>query len=110
MEFYMIFDEINDRIKLPGWVTVFLILDIVVYIFLLLIFPNLWFLGLYFGLLIIGTIVSSLLYEKISGDRDDNWIKPAKALATIIVSINAIFCIIICAAMIIGVYIAVSHS
>jgi hypothetical protein len=110
IEFYMVFNEINDRIKIPGWVKVFLILDIVVYLLLLLMFPNLWFIGLYFGLLIIGTIVSSLIYEELSVEKDNTWRKPAKVLATIVISLNAIFCIVISAAMIIGVYIATSHA
>lgn len=89
------------------WITFFLILSVVICIFLLLIFPNLWLnIGYIFALVTIGTIVSYLIYEELLKYKDDNWIKVAEILVTINVSLNAIFCIIIIAAIIIGVLIA----
>jgi len=88
---------------LAKWVKNFLILDIVIYILLLLIFPNLWFIGYNFVLLIIGTVVSYLIYERLLKYKDNNWKKLAEIPMTINVSLNAIFCIIITAAIIIGV-------
>ena len=76
---------------------------IVIYILLLLIFPNLWFIGYNFVLLIIGTIVLFLIYEKWLKYKDNNGRKLAEILMTINVSLNAFFCIIITAAIIIGV-------
>jgi hypothetical protein len=93
----------KNRLNLAKWVEIFLILDIVIYILLLLIFLNLWFIGYNFVFLIIGTIVSYLIYEKFLKYEDDNWRKLAEILVTINVSLNAIFCIIIITAIIIGV-------
>jgi hypothetical protein len=104
----MVFDENINRLKLAKWIKFFLILDIVIYIFLLLVFPNLWFIGIYFALITIGTIISYLIYEKSLQYKDNNWRKPAEILGAINVGLNAIFCIIISAAMIIGVSIAAS--
>ena len=103
LKFYMVFYKNKNRLNLAKWVKNFLILDIVIYIFLLLIFPNLWFIGYNFVLLIIGTIVSYLIYEKLLKYQDNNWRKPAEILVTVDVSLNVIFCIIITAAIIIGV-------
>lgn len=99
----MVFYKNKNRLNLAKWVKNFLILDIVIYILLLLIFPNLWFIGYIFVLLIIGTIISYLMYEQLLKYKDNNWRKPAEILVTVIVSLNAIFCIIITAAIIIGV-------
>ena len=92
----------KNRLNLARWVKIFLILDMVIYFLLLLIFPNLWFIGYDFVLLIIGTIVSYLLYEKWLKYKD-NWRKLAEILVTSNVGLNAIFCIIITAAIVIGV-------
>jgi len=75
----------------------------VIYILLLLIFPNLWFIGYNFVLLIIGTIISYLIYEKLLKYKDNNWRKLGEIPMTINVSLNPIFCIIITVAIIIGV-------
>ena len=101
--FYMVFSEKKNRLNLARWVKYFLLLDIVVYIVLLLIFPELWFIGYQFGLLIIGTVVLYLIYEKLLQYKD-TWRKPAEILVTVTVGVNAIFCIIIIAAIIIGVF------
>jgi len=93
----------KNRFNWANWVTIFLILDIIIYMLLLLIFPNLWIIGYIVVLLIIGTIISYLIYEKLLKYNDNNWRKPAEMLETITVSLNAIFCIIIIAAIIIGV-------
>jgi hypothetical protein len=85
-----------------------LIFDIIIFILLLLIFPNLWFIGYNFVLLIIGTIVSFLIYEKLLKYEDNNWRKTAEILVIINVSLNAIFCIITTAAIVIGVLNAAS--
>jgi hypothetical protein len=98
----MVFPENKNHINLATWVKYFLILDIVVYIVLLLIFPDLWFIGYQFVVLIIGTVVLYLMYEKLLQYKD-TWKKPAEILVTVTVGINAIFCIIIIAAIIIGV-------
>jgi len=103
IDIYMVFYKNKNRLNLAKWVKNFLILDIVIYILLLLIFPNLWFIGYNFVLLIIGTIVSYLMYEQLLKYEDNNWRKPAEILVTFIVSLNAIFCIIITAAIIFGV-------
>jgi len=99
----MVFSQNKNRLNLAGWVKIFLILDIVIYGLLLLIFPDLWFIGYNFVLLIIGTIVSYLIYEKLLKSKDNNWRKLAEIPMTVNVSLNAIFCIIITAAIIIGV-------
>jgi hypothetical protein len=99
----MVFSENKNRINLAKWVKIFLLLDMVIYMLLLAIFPNLWFIGYNFVLLIIGTIVSYLIYEKWLQYKDNNWRNPAEILVTVNVSVNAIFCIIITAAIIIGV-------
>jgi len=75
----------------------------VIYILLLFIFPNLWFIGYNFVLLIIGTIISYLIYEKLLKYKDNNWRKLGEIPMTINVSLNPIFCIIITVAIIIGV-------
>ena len=93
----------KNRLHLAKWVKNFVILDIVMYILLLLIFPNLWFIGYNVVLLIIGTIVSYLIYEKLLTYEGNNWRKLAEILVTINISLNAMFCIIITAAIIIGV-------
>ncbi len=62
--------------------------------------------GIIFALITIGTIVSYLIYGELLKNPDNNWIKLAEILGTINVSLNAIFCIIISAAMFIGVLIA----
>jgi hypothetical protein len=98
----MVFPENKNHVNLATWVKYFLILDIVVYIVLLLIFPDLWFIGYQFVVLIIGTVVLYLMYEKLLQYKD-TWKKPAEILVTVTVGINAIFCIIIIAAIIIGV-------
>jgi hypothetical protein len=98
----MVFPENKNHVNLATWVKYFLILDIVVYIILLLIFPDLWFIGYQFVVLIIGTVVLYLMYEKLLQYKD-TWKKPAEILVTVTVGINAIFCIIIIAAIIIGV-------
>jgi hypothetical protein len=103
MKFYMVFYKDKNRLNLARWVKNFLILDIVIYVLLLLIFPNLWFIGYNFVLLIIGTIVSYLIYEKLLKYKDNNWRKLAGIPMTVNVSLNAIFCIIITAVIIIGV-------
>ena len=100
---YMVFYKNKNRLNLAKWVKNFLILDIITYILLLLIFPILWSIGYNFVLLIIGTIVSYLIYEKLLKYKDNNLRKLAEILVTINVSLNAIFCIIITAAIIIGV-------
>jgi hypothetical protein len=99
----MVFNKNKNRINLAKWVKKFLILDIVIYVLLLLIFPNLWFIGYNFVLLITGTIVSYLIYEKLLKYKDNNLRKLAEIPMTINISLNAIFCIIITAAIIIGV-------
>jgi membrane protein YdbS with pleckstrin-like domain len=99
----MVFNKNKNRLNLATWVKIFLILDIVIYISLLLMFPNLWFIGYNFVLLIIGTIVSYLIFEKLLKYKDNNWRKLAEILVTMNVGLNAIFCIIITAAIIIGV-------
>jgi len=99
----MVFYKNENRLNLARWVKIFLILDMVIYFLLLLIFPNLWFIGYNFVLLIIGTIVSYLIYEKWLKYKDNNWRKLAEILVTSNVGLNAIFCIIITAAIIIGV-------
>jgi hypothetical protein len=99
----MVFNKNKNRLNLATWVKIFLILDIVIYILLLLMFPNLWFIGYNFVLLIIGTIVSYLIFEKLLKYKDNNWRKLAEILVTMNVGLNAIFCIIITAAIIIGV-------
>jgi hypothetical protein len=99
----MVIYKNKNRLNLATWVKIFLILDIVIYILLILIFPNLWFIGYNFVLLIIGTIFSFLMYEKLLKYRDNTWRKLAEILVTINVSLNAIFCIIITAVIIIGV-------
>ena len=101
--FYMVIYKNKNQLNLANWVKFFLILDIVIYILLLLLFPNLWFIGYNFVLLIIGTIISYLIYEKLLKYEENNWRKPAEILVSINVSLNAIFCIIITAAIIIGV-------
>jgi hypothetical protein len=101
--FYMVLCTNKNRLNLAKWVKIFLILDIVIYILLLLIFPGLWFIGYNFILLITGTIVSYLIYEKLLKYKDNNWRELAEIPMTINVSLNAIFCIIITAAIIIGV-------
>jgi hypothetical protein len=106
----MVFYKNENRLPLTDWVKNILILDIVIYIFLLLVFPNLWFNGYTFILIAIGTIVSYLIYEKLLKDKDNTWRKPAKILVTIDVSLNAVFCIIISALIFIGVIIAATHS
>jgi hypothetical protein len=99
----MVFYTNKNRLNLAKWVKIFLILDIVIYILLLLIFPGLWFIGYNFILLIIGTMVSYLIYEKLLKYKDNNWRKLGEIPMTINVSLNAIFCTIIIAAIIIGV-------
>jgi len=99
----MVFYKNKNRLNLANWVKIFLILDIVIYILLLFIFPNLWFIGYNFVLLIIGTIISYLIYEKLLKYKDNNWRKLGEIPMTINVSLNAIFCIIITVAIIIGV-------
>jgi hypothetical protein len=99
----MAFHKNKNRIHLAKWVKFFLLLDVVIYMLLLVIFPNLWFIGYNFVLLIIGTIVSYLIFEKWLQYQDNNWRRPAEILVTINVSVNAIFCMIITAAIIIGV-------
>src|SRR5512137_982782 len=106
MIFYMVFDMIENRLNPAGWVKNVVLLDIVVYSILLLIFSNLWFIGYTFVVLITGTIVSYLIYEKSVKRQDTPWRRPAEILVTADVGINAIFCIVITAAMIIGVVIA----
>jgi len=101
--FYMVFYKNKNRLNLANWVKFFLILDMVIYILLLLIFPNLWFIGYNFVLLIIGTIISYLIYEKLLKYKDNNWRKLGEIPMTINVSLNPIFCIIITVAIIIGV-------
>jgi hypothetical protein len=59
-----------------------------------------------FVLLIIGTIISYLIYEKLLKLKEDNPRKAAEILVSVNVGLNAIFCIIITAAIIIGVLIA----
>jgi|WetSurMetagenome_2_1015567.scaffolds.fasta_scaffold131860_1 hypothetical protein len=107
LKYYMVFYKNKNRLNLSKWVKIFLILDIVIYILLLLIFPNLWFIGYNFVLFIIGTIVSYLIYEKRLKYEENNWRKLAEILVTVNVSLNAIFCIIITSAIIIGVLHAV---
>ncbi|HUK38069.1 MAG TPA: hypothetical protein VLV30_03025 [Methanomicrobiales archaeon] len=93
--------------KLARWIKYFLISDVVLYILLLLIFPNLWLnIGIILALIIIGTIVSYSIYEELLKYRDNNWIKLAEILGIINVSLNAFFCTIIGAAMITGLFIA----
>jgi hypothetical protein len=100
-------DMDKNKLKLAGWVTIILILDVVVYFFLLLIWPNLWLsMGAIFALLAIGTVVSYLIGEKIFVYRDNNLGKLAGVLGTVIVSLNAVFCIIISSLIIIGLFIA----
>jgi len=99
----MVFYKNKNRLNLANWVKIFLILDMVIYMVLLLIFPNLWFIGYNFVLLIIGTIISYLIYEKLLKYKDNNWRKLGEIPMTINVSLNAIFCIIITVAIIIGV-------
>jgi len=99
----MVFYKNKNRLNLANWVKFFLILDMVIYILLLFIFPNLWFIGYNFVLLIIGTIISYLIYEKLLKYKDNNWRKLGEIPMTINVSLNAIFCIIITVAIIIGV-------
>jgi membrane protein YdbS with pleckstrin-like domain len=99
----MAFHKNKNRIHLAKWVKFFLLLAVVIYMLLLVIFPNLWFIGYNFVLLIIGTIVSYLIYEKLLKYKDNNWRKLAEILVTMNVGLNAIFCIIITAAIIIGV-------
>jgi hypothetical protein len=98
----MVSDNNKNRVNLATWVKYFLLLDIVVYILLLLIFPDLWFIGYQFGLLILGTVILYLIYEKLLQYTDNTWRKPAEILVTVTVGVNAIFCIIIIAAIIIG--------
>ena len=105
----MDFNNIKKRLKIAGWVRNFILLDIAVYIVLLLVFPNLWFIGIEFGLLIIGTIVSNLMYNEFPKNNDNTWRKPAGVLVAVNVSLSAIFCIIVSALMIIGVVIASNH-
>jgi hypothetical protein len=102
----MVFNTNNNRLNLANWVKNVIILDIIIYIFLLLIFPDLWFIVYNFVLLIIGTIVSYLIYEKLLKLKEDNPRKAAEILVSVNVGLNAIFCIIITAAIIIGVLIA----
>ena len=103
----MVFDKNKNRLKLAQWTKNFLIFDMVIYIFSLLIFSNLWLnIGIIFAFIAIGTIGSYFIYEELLKYKDNNWIKPAEFLGIITVSLNAIFCIIISAAMIIGVFIA----
>jgi hypothetical protein len=102
----MVFNTNNNRLNLAKWVKNVIILDIVIYIFLHLIFPDLRFIVYIFVLLIIGTIVSYLIYEKLLKLKEDNPRKAAEILVSVNVGLNAIFCIIITAAIIIGVLIA----
>ncbi len=102
MDFY----RNNNQVQLANWVKNFFILDIIIYISSLLIFPNLWSNGYNFVLLITGTIVSYLISEKLIKFRDNNWGKLAEMLVSVDISLNAIFCIIISSAIIIGVFIA----
>ena len=103
----MVFDANTDRLQLAKWIKTFLLLDIVITISLLFIFPNLWLnIGFIFALVTIGTIVSYLIYEKLLHYEDTHLIRLAQILGTINICLNAIFCIIISAAMIIGVLIA----
>jgi hypothetical protein len=99
----MLFYKNKNLLNLANLLKKILILDIVIFIFLLLIFPNLWFIGYIFVLLIIGMIISYLIYEKLLKDEDTNWRKLAEILVTSNVSLNAIFCIIITAAIISGI-------
>ena len=78
----------------------------VIYIMLLFVFPHLWFIGFIFALMTIGTIGSYFIYEELLKSKDKTWIRRAEFLGFMNVSLNAIFCIIISAAMIIGVLIA----
>jgi hypothetical protein len=103
---YMDFYNNENRSALGNWVINFLILDVVIFTFLLLIFPALWSNGFVFVCVAIGTIVSYLIYEKLLKHKDNTWKKLAEMLVTIDISLNAIFCIIISAAIIIGVFIA----
>ena len=89
---------------MAGWVRNFLILDVVIYIFLLLIFPGLWPNGEIFISIAIGTIVSYLIYEKLLKNKEDNWRKPGEILVAVNFGLNAIFCIIIIAAIVIGLF------
>ena len=93
-----------NPIKLAKWVKIILILDIVINFLLLLIFPGLWLnIAVIFVIVATGTIVSYLIYEQLVKNNDNNWIKPAEILGIISIGINAAFCIIIGAAMILGV-------
>ena len=93
----------KNGLKLATWVKNFFILDIVVYVFLLFLFPGLWPNGYIFVLVAIGTIFSYLIYEKLVKNQDAHWRKPAEILVTVTVGFNAIFCMIIVTAIIIGV-------
>jgi len=104
----MVFYRNKNCLHLAKLVKNILIFDIIIFILLLLIFPNLWFIGYNFVLLIIGTIVSFLIYEKLLKYEDNNWRKTAEILVIINVSLNAIFCIITTAAIVIGVLNAAS--
>ena len=106
----MAFSKNLNRLNLAKLITYFLILDIVVYWLLLIIFPGLWFIGYIFGILIIGTIVSYWICKRLRKGRDSNWRKSAEVLVSVNVSLNAIFCIIIIAAIITGEFIAASAS
>jgi len=106
--FYMAFFNGLNRLNLAKLIKYFLILDIVVYCLLLLIFPGLWFIGYIFMILILGMILSYWICERLRQDKDSNWKKPAEVLVSVNVSLNAIFCIIISAAIIAGVFIAAS--
>ena len=98
--------ENTDNIKLEKWVIDILVLDIAIYAALVLIFPDLWFNGITFFLVAAGTIVSYLVYEKVMNPQDTAWKKPAGILVTLDIGINAVFCIIISALIIIGVLVA----
>ena len=99
----MVFSNNKNHLKLATWIKNIFILDIVVYVLLLFIFPGLWSNGFIFISVAIGTIVSYLIYEKLVKNKDDTWKKPAEILVTINVSFNAFFCTITIAAIIIGV-------
>ena len=103
---YMVFDSTEYRVHPAGWVKPVVFLDIVVYLSLLFIFPDLWFTGYTFVVLITGTIVSYLVYEKLFHHNDTPWKKPADILVAVDVGVNVIFCIIMLSAMMIGVLIA----
>jgi len=106
IDFYMVSDMNKNRVNLAKKIKIFFMLDAGIFILLLLIFPNLWFIGFIFALIVIGMIVSYLIYEDLLKYGDTTWIRPAEILGTVTVGLNAIFCIIISGAMIIGVLIA----